>query len=79
MVELRHPLCNLPLLREIADASGGMIVPPTGLPAALRQLNLEPDVNETVSKNRCGTAGIVRLFLACLSLEWAGRKYVGLS
>src|SRR4029453_12969613 len=37
MLELRHPPCKMPLLREIAEASRGLIVPPTGLEAALRQ------------------------------------------
>ena len=80
MLELRNPLCNLPLLREIADASGGMIVPPTGLEAALGQLNLEPETSESVSKKALWSRwDLFFLFLGCLSLEWAGRKYLGLS
>ena len=80
MLELRNPLCNLPLLREIADASGGMIVPPTGLEAALGQLNLEPETSESVSKKALWNRwDLFFLFLGCLSLEWAGRKYLGLS
>lgn len=79
-LELRHPLCNLPLLQEIADASGGMVVPPTGLKAALDQLNLEPEVIENSSRmplwNRWD---LFWIFIVCLTLEWAGRKYVGLS
>lgn len=80
VLELRHPLCNLPLLREIADASGGMVVQPTGLAAALSQLNLEPEVRENVSKKPLWNRwDLFWLFIACLTLEWAGRKYVGLS
>jgi hypothetical protein len=79
-LELRNPLCNLPLLREIAEASGGMMVPPTGLEAALRQLNLEPESSETISKAALWARwDLFYLFLGCLSLEWAGRKYLGLS
>ncbi|MCK6501189.1 MAG: hypothetical protein L6Q38_17045, partial [Nitrospira sp.] len=48
--ELRHPLCNLPLLREIADASAGALLPPAGLKSALEQLDLEPQVTELTSK-----------------------------
>ena len=80
VLELRHPLCNLPLLREVADASGGMIVPPTGLKAALSQLNLEPEVLENMSKKPLWNRwDLFWLFILCLTLEWAGRKYLGLS
>ncbi|MCI0746161.1 MAG: hypothetical protein L0Y58_12215 [Verrucomicrobia subdivision 3 bacterium] len=80
VLELRHPLCNLPLLREIADASGGMIVPPTGLKAALKQLNLDPQVLENVAKKPLWNRwDLFWLFILCLTLEWAGRKYLGLS
>jgi hypothetical protein len=80
MLELRNPLCDMPLLREIAQASGGMVVPPTGLEAALRQLNLDPETSETISKitlwNRWD---LFYLFLGCLTIEWIGRKLLGLS
>ena len=80
LLELRNPLCNLPLLREIADASGGLIVPPTGLEAALGQLNFEPETSESVSRKTLWNRwDLFFLFIACLSLEWAGRKYLGLS
>ena len=80
MLELRHPLCNLPLLREIADASGGMIVPPTGLKAAHQQLNLDPEILETITRQPLWNRwDLFWLFIACLTLEWAGRKIAGLS
>ncbi len=79
-LELRHPLCNLALLRELADAGGGILVPPTGLGAALQQMNLEPEVLEHVTRlplwNRWD---LFWIFIICLSLEWACRKYLGLS
>ena len=80
MLELRHPLCNLPLLREIADASGGMIVPPTGLPAALKQLNLDPEVLENVTKKPLWNRwDLLAIFIGCLAAEWSLRKFLGLS
>ncbi len=80
MLELRNPLCNMPLLREIAEASGGMIVPPTGLEAAFGRLNLEPETSEIISKKTLWNRwDLFYLFIACLSLEWAGRKYLKLS
>jgi hypothetical protein len=79
-LELRHPLCNLPLLREIADASGGMIVPPTGLQGALKQLNLDPEVLENVTKKPLWNRwDLLAVFIGCLALEWSLRKWVGLS
>jgi hypothetical protein len=80
MVELRHPLCNLSLLREIADSAGGILLPPTGLKAALQQLNLDPQVLETVTKKPLWNRwDLFWLFIGCLTLEWVGRKYAGLS
>ena len=80
MLELRHPLCNLPLLREIADASSGMVVPPTGLPAALKQLNLDPEVLENVTKQPLWNRwDLLAAFIGCLALEWSLRKWLGLS
>ncbi len=79
-LELRNPLCNMPLLCQIADTSGGLILPPTGLAAALKQLDLEPEVSETISKKPLWNRwDLFWLFLLSLGLEWAGRKYLGLS
>ena len=80
LVELRNPLCNMALLRQIADSAGGMIVPPTGLQAALKQLNLDPEVSETTAKAPLWNNWyLFWLFLLCLTVEWSGRKYLGLS
>ncbi len=80
MLELRNPLCNLPLLREIADASGGLVVPPTGLRAAMEQLDLDPETTEIVTKKSLWNRwDLFYLFIGCLTLEWAGRKYLRLS
>jgi hypothetical protein len=80
MLELRNPLCNLSLLREIADGSGGLVVPPTGLQAAMEQLDLEPETTEIVTKKTLWNRwDLFYLFIGCLSLEWAGRKYLRLS
>jgi hypothetical protein len=80
LLELRHPLCNLPLLRQVADASGGIVLPPTGLKAALQALNLNPEVLENVTKKPLWNRwDLFWLFILCLTLEWAGRKYLGLS
>ncbi len=80
LLELRNTLCNMPLLREIAAASGGIVVPPTGLEAAFRQLDLKPSVSENISKQPVWNRwDLFWIFLGCLALEWAGRKYLNLS
>lgn len=80
LLELRHPLCNLSLLRQVADASGGIVLPPTGLKAAMQALNLDPEVLQTVTKKALWNRwDLFWLFILCLTLEWAGRKYLGLS
>ena len=78
--ELRQPLCNLPLLREVTDAASGALLPPAGLAAALQQLDLTPQVTERTSTMPWGNRwDLFWVFIICLTLEWAGRKYVGLS
>jgi len=80
MLELRHPLANLPLLRQVADASSGIVLPPTALKSALQQLNLDPEVLENITKKPLWNRwDLFWLFILCLTLEWAGRKYLGLS
>lgn len=77
--ELRHPLCNLPLLNDLADASEGLIVTPAGLPEALRQIDWEPEINETVTSQPIWNRWLfLWVVVICLTLEWAGRKLVGL-
>jgi hypothetical protein len=78
-LELRHPLCNMPLLREIARASSGLVLPPTGLAASLDQIDLEPERLETITKKPLWNRwDLFWIFIACLSLEWLGRKLIGL-
>jgi hypothetical protein len=75
--ELSNPLCNLPLLNQIADASGGAVVAPAAIPAALAETQALPDVQETVihrqpAWNRWSYLWII---LSCLAFEWVLRKY----
>jgi hypothetical protein len=58
LLELRNPLCNLPLLREIADASGGLIVPPTGLEACFGASSISSPKRPRASVEKpCGIVG----------------------
>jgi hypothetical protein len=75
--EMNNPLCNLPLLGELADASGGFLTPPASLKNALAHLNTVPDVMETVlSREALWDRWIyLWLFIAFIAAEWLARKY----
>ena len=72
-----HP--NLALLEQIAQITGGQVVPPTAISEVLQLASLSPEVNETVSRtplwNRWMNLWIV---LGCLFFEWIVRKQKGL-
>jgi hypothetical protein len=75
--ELSNPLCNLPLLTQIADASGGAVLSPASVPAMLTETEAIPDVQDTVvhrqpAWNRWSYLWII---LGCLTFEWLARKY----
>ena len=74
--EMNDPLCNLPLLGEIADASGGSLTPPASLKSALAKVNTVPDVTEDiVSREALWDRWIyLWLFIAFVAAEWIARK-----
>jgi hypothetical protein len=79
-LELRNTRCNLPLLTQLAQASGGTIVPPTALEAALGDLDLAPRTWQSVSRQPLWTRwAYLWLFLGCAALEWLIRKLVGMA
>jgi len=75
--ELSNPLCNFPLLTQIADASGGAVLAPASVPAALSETEDIPDVQETVLHREpaWNQWGYFWIFLGCLTFEWLARKY----
>jgi hypothetical protein len=78
-LEFRHPLCNLPLLSQIARAGNGVVLPPGGLAAAMEQLDLEPEFSESIRRKPIWNQWkYLWIFVGCLSLEWIGRKLLGL-
>ena len=78
-LEFRHPLCNLPLLRQIARAGNGVVLSPGGLAAAMEQLDLEPEFSESIRRKPIWNQWkYLWIFVTCLSLEWGGRKLLGL-
>ncbi len=78
--ELRNTRCNLPLLKQLADATGGLLLPPTAVKATMSQLDLDPKVTSTVSEQPQWTQWkYLWLFIACLGAEWALRKGTGMA
>ncbi len=78
-LEFRHPLCNLALLHQIAEASNGAVLSPAGLERAISLLDLKPETSETIRRSPIWNQWkYLWLFIGCLGLEWAGRKFLGL-
>jgi hypothetical protein len=75
--ELNNPLCNLPLLNDIADVSGGSLTPPASLKNALAHVGAVPDVLETVVSHEALWDQWIYLwlFIAFIATEWIARKY----
>jgi hypothetical protein len=79
-VELANTQSNRPLLQQVAEATGGQVIPPTALGELLRLVSLEPRISERVERkpiwNHWSNLFIV---LGCLSTEWIVRKRKGLA
>ena len=75
--ELSDPICNLPLLNQIADASGGMLLPPAALGNALAHLNITPDAEDTeLSRTPIWDQwGYLWIIVGCLTIEWLARRH----
>jgi hypothetical protein len=79
-LELRDTRCNLPLLTQMAAATGGAVVPPTALSTALAGLDLTPRVTEEVRRQALWPRwACLAVFLGSLSVEWVVRKLLGMA
>jgi hypothetical protein len=75
--ELSDPVCNLPLLNQIADASSGAVIPPASLQNALANLNVAPDSEDTVLSRSpiWDRWSLLWVFIGCITIEWLARRY----
>ena len=75
--ELSDPVCNLPLLNQIADAGGGMLLPPAALQNALAHLNVTPDAEDTeLARSPVWDQwGCLWIIVGCLTIEWLARRH----
>jgi hypothetical protein len=78
-LELQNTQCNRPLLEQIAQITGGQVIPPTAIGEVLKLVSFTPEVTETIQRtplwNRWSNLLIV---LGCLFTEWTVRKGKGL-
>lgn len=78
--ELSETRCNLALLEQIAEATGGAVIPPTALDKTLRQLDIAPVINEYVERRPIWARwSYLWIFVGCLTLEWTLRKLRGMA
>lgn len=76
-LEMRQTRCNEPLLADMARATGGAVVPPTALPAALQSVDLQPDITRQSSLEPLWPRWLmIWIVVGCLSAEWLIRKLV---
>ncbi len=69
-----------PLLAQIAELTGGRMIPPTALSEVLQTINLSPHVTEETSQQPLWSNWIcLWVVFFCLALEWTIRKMTGLS
>lgn len=75
--ELTDPVCNLPLLNQLADASGGALLPPDAVPNALARLNVTPSEQDNILSRRplWNRWGLLWIFIGCMTIEWLARRY----
>jgi len=78
-LEMLDTRCNRLLLEQVAEITGGQVVPPTAIAEVLKLASLSPEVHETVRRiplwNRWTNLWLV---LSCLVVEWIVRKQKGL-
>jgi hypothetical protein len=70
---------NPVLLKQIAEASGGRIIPPAALEEVLHVISLAPDVTElTQSTPLWNRWSHLWLIVGCFTAEWWIRRQRGL-
>ncbi|HUQ71592.1 MAG TPA: hypothetical protein VM165_18835, partial [Planctomycetaceae bacterium] len=72
--------CDRALAQQIADITGGLVVPPTAVDEILRLTNLEPIKSERIEQRPLWVQWkYLWIVFGCLQIEWILRKRLGLS
>jgi hypothetical protein len=78
-IEMMNTQCNRALLEQLAELTGGQVIPPTAIDEVFKLVSVTPQVSETVERsplwNRWSSLLIV---FGCLLTEWIVRKSKGL-
>lgn len=78
--ELTETRCDRALAQQIADATGGQVVPPTAMAELLSLTNLEPIVSTRIEQRPLWVRWtFLWIVFGCLAIEWVVRKKLGLS
>ncbi|MEK6258645.1 MAG: hypothetical protein AABP62_08495 [Planctomycetota bacterium] len=78
--ELTETRCDRALAQQIADVTGGQVVPPTAIDEILKLTNLEPLTSETIQQLPLWVQWkYLWIVFGCLQSEWIVRRRLGLS
>lgn len=78
--ELSETRCDRALAQQIADVTGGQVVPPTAIDEILKLTNLEPLTSETIQQQPLWVQWkYLWIVFGCLQSEWIIRRRLGLS
>jgi hypothetical protein len=79
-IEMMNTECNRPLLEQIAQITGGQVIPPTAIGEVLQLVSFTPEVSESIHNTPLWNRWTnLLLVLGCLFTEWVVRKGKGLS
>lgn len=79
-MEMGDTRSNRPLLAQIAELTGGQVVPPTAVSEVLQTINLSPHVTEETSRQAMWDSWFCFwVIFICLAVEWTIRKMTGLA
>jgi hypothetical protein len=78
-VELANTQSNRPLMEQVAEITGGQLIPPTAIDEVFQLVSFTPEVSERIERtplwNRWTSLWLV---LGCVFTEWIVRKSKGL-
>lgn len=78
--ELTETRCDRALAQQIAEITGGQVVPPTAIDEILKLTNLDPIVSETIQQRPLWVQWkYLWIVFGCLQGEWIVRRRLGLS
>lgn len=78
--ELTETRCDRALAQQIADVTGGQVIPPTAIDEILKLTNLDPMTSENIQQRPLWVQWkYLWIVFGCLQLEWIIRRRLGLS